>query len=51
MIPGEQVHMIKGKPWYAPVFKAEAVALAERADGTQTQTAKDLRIALEPLRK
>jgi transposase len=51
MIPGEEVHMPKGKSWYTPEFKAEAVALATRGDRTLTQTAKDLGIALESLRK
>jgi transposase len=43
--------MPKGKAWYTPEFKAEAVALAQRGDRTLTQTAKELGIALESLRK
>lgn len=43
--------MTKGKSWYTPEFRAEAVALATRGDRTITQTAKDLGIALETLRK
>jgi transposase len=51
MIPGEEVHMPKGKSWYTPEFKAEAVALAKRGDRSVTQAAKDLGVALESLRK
>jgi transposase len=43
--------MPKGKSWYTPEFKAEAVRLGKRGDRSITQTAKDLGIALESLRK
>jgi transposase len=43
--------MPKGKSWYTAEFKAEAVALAKRGDRSVTQTAKDLGVALESLRK
>lgn len=49
-LSGEEIHRPKGKAWYTPGFKAEAVALAKRGDRTITQTAKDLGIALESLR-
>lgn len=43
--------MPKGKSWYTPEFKAEAVAPAKRVDRSVTQAAKDLGVALESLRK
>lgn len=39
------------KSWYAPEFKAEAVRLAKQGDRSITQTAKDLGVSLETLRK
>lgn len=43
--------MPKGKAWYTSEFKAEAVALAKRGDRSVSQTARDLGVALESLRK
>jgi hypothetical protein len=37
MIPGEEVHTPKGRSWYTPEFKAEAVALAKCGDRSVTQ--------------
>ena len=39
------------KSWYAPEFKAEAVRLATSGNRSITQTAKDLGVSLETLRK
>lgn len=39
------------KGWYTPEFKAEAVRLATSGDRSVSQTAKDLGVALESLRK
>jgi transposase len=39
------------KGWYTPEFKAEAVRLAKSGDRSVSQTAKDLGVALESLRK
>ena len=43
--------MPKPRSWYTPEFKAEAVRLATSGNTSVTQTAKDLGIALESLRK
>jgi len=43
--------MPKPKSRYTPEFKAEAVRLAKSGDKSVTQTAQDLGIALESLRK
>jgi transposase len=39
------------KWWYTSEFKADAVRLATSGDRSVTQTAKDLVVALESLRK
>jgi transposase len=51
MLPSKEVSMPKPKEWYTPEFKAEAVRLAKSGNKSITQTAKDLGIALESLRK
>jgi transposase-like protein len=51
MIPGEEVQMPNAKSWYTAEFKAEAVRLAKSGDRSMSQTAKDLGVALESLRK
>lgn len=43
--------MPKGRAWYTPEFKAEAVRLATSEDRTITQTAKDLGVTIETIRK
>lgn len=50
-IPGEEVQMSKPTGWYTAEFKAEAVRLAKSGEKSVTQTAKDLGVALESLRK